>query len=98
MLKLGESLYSVAGHGARCGVPIESGTEVTVAGPFGGDSVEGFEGGGKLLDVLVVVVLDSEVITKQTEEDRTDSVGKGTGIVLCGYVAEFGQILRGADR
>jgi hypothetical protein len=40
MLKLGESLCNVRGHGhedgARCEVPIESETEVTVAGPFGG--------------------------------------------------------------
>jgi hypothetical protein len=102
MLKLGESLCNVAKHGhqdgARCEVPIESETEVAVAGPFEGDGVEGLESGGKLLDVLVAGVLDSEVITKQTEEDRTGSMGEDTGSVFCGCVTEFGEILLGLDR
>jgi hypothetical protein len=41
----------------------------------GGDDVEGLEGGGKLLGVLVAGGLDSIVINNQTEEDRTGSMG-----------------------
>jgi hypothetical protein len=72
-------MLHVAGHehieGALFVVPIESETEVTVAGPFGGDGVEGLEDGGWMLGVLAYGALDSEVINNQTE-DGTGSLGE----------------------
>jgi hypothetical protein len=63
------------------------------AGPFGGDGAEGLQGGSERLGVFVSGVLDSEIIDNQTEEDRTDSMGEETGRMLCGHVAEFGEVL-----
>jgi hypothetical protein len=79
--------------------PIKSETKVAGAGPFGGDGVEGLEGGVVMLDVFATSVLDSEIIDDQTEEDRTGrSIGEETGSMLCRYVAEFGEMVGQGNR
>jgi hypothetical protein len=75
LLGLGESLGDVAGRGhidAACAVsivPIQCETEVRVAGPFGGDGVEGL----RWRDIGLVRDRYSEIIDNPTE-DRTRSM------------------------
>ncbi len=58
--------------------PIKSETKVAGAGPFGGDGVEGLEGGIEMLDVFPTSVLDSAIIADQSEEAMTVR-SKGAG-------------------
>jgi hypothetical protein len=54
---------------------------VTVAGPFGGDGVEGVEGlkgGGEMFGVFAAGVSDSEIIDNPSKEGRTSSMGEET--------------------
>jgi hypothetical protein len=90
VLEVGENLCDVARHrhveGARFVIPIESVTEVTGAGPFGGDGVELLEGVGEMLGVIVACVWDSEIINNQTEDNGTGDMGEETRSALCIYV------------
>jgi hypothetical protein len=91
VLELRDSLLNGIGHGLVEGA--ESMTEVTVAGPFDGDCVEGLEGGCEMLGELAAGVLESEeseVINNQSEEDGTGR--KRTGVCLL----ERSRILRGS--
>jgi hypothetical protein len=67
--ELCESLLTVIAHGHVEGA--ESMTEVTVAGPFDGDCVEGLKGGCEILGELAASVLDFEVNNNQIEDDGT---------------------------
>jgi hypothetical protein len=50
-------------------VPGKGETAVQRAGPVGGDSVEGFEGGNEMVGVGVVDVLDAKIIDDEGEND-----------------------------
>jgi hypothetical protein len=66
LLEVGESLLNLFRHGhvdsARFVVP----TEVTVAGPFDGEGLEGLEGGCEVLVEHTAGALDSGVDNNQT--------------------------------
>jgi hypothetical protein len=89
VLELCESLCDVAGHshvdGARFVIPIHNETEVTGAGPFGGDGVEWLAGFNVILGVFAARV--------QTEDNGPGSMGEKTERVLCGYATEFREML-----
>jgi hypothetical protein len=85
---VGKSLRNIAGpghiDGARFVFPIKRETEVTGAGPFGGEGAEWLEGGvGEMMRMLAACVLYSEVIPVYCTPKSSTTELKITGVVGC---------------